>query len=289
MIDAHVHLYDTRRPGGVPFPPPSHPLIYRPMLPADLREVAWPVGIRGAVVVESSPLVDDNQWNLDLVAHEPFICAVVGNLDPESEKFPELLARFAANPLYRGIRIRQGHALAFDSPLVASNLEALAAARCTCDVVLKTPDFPSLIRLATAHPGLRIMIDHLNNIPIDPRKPLDPAWVDGMSAFASLSNVFCKVSRFTEQAVQQPAPLESSYYTPTFDLVWNVFGPDRLVYGSNWPPCLESGDYCATVTLLRDYLREKHPEAVSRIMGRNAAAFYGGPRFAALVRSASTP
>ena len=87
-IDTHVHLYDTQRPQGVPFPKPEDRLIYRPMLPADLRQVAEPAGVRGAVLVEASPSIEDNDWVLDLVANEPFICGVVGNLDPEAAEFP---------------------------------------------------------------------------------------------------------------------------------------------------------------------------------------------------------
>jgi predicted TIM-barrel fold metal-dependent hydrolase len=106
-IDTHVHLYDTQRSQGVPFPKPDDRLIYRPMLPADLREVAETAGVRGAVLVEASPWIEDNDWVLDLVANEPFICTVVGNLDPEAAEFPTLLERFARIPRFRGIRIRQ--------------------------------------------------------------------------------------------------------------------------------------------------------------------------------------
>ena len=78
------------------------------MLPADLRAVAEPVGVRAAVCVECSTWLEDNQWVLDLAAREPFICAVVGNLDPEAAEFPSLLQRFVHDPLFRGIRYRTG-------------------------------------------------------------------------------------------------------------------------------------------------------------------------------------
>ena len=121
-IDTHIHLYDTQRPQGVPFPKPEDRRIYRPMLPADLRQVAEPAGVRGAVVIEASPWIEDNDWVLDLVANEPFICAVVGNLDPEAVEFPTLLERFARNPRFRGVRIRQGRPLAFDHPHLRGHL-----------------------------------------------------------------------------------------------------------------------------------------------------------------------
>jgi len=61
----------------------------------------------------------------------------------------------------------------------------------------------------------------------------DPAWTEAMRAFDDQPNVYCKVSRFMEQAAGQPAPLDVAYYAPTFDTVWRLFGSDRLVYESN--------------------------------------------------------
>src|SRR4029453_9108516 len=103
-IDTHIHLYDTQRPQGVPFPKPEDRLIYRPMLPADLRQVAEPAGVRGAGVGEASPWIEDNDWVLDLVANEPFVCAVVGNLDQEGAGFPRLVDRFGGMHRVRGVR-----------------------------------------------------------------------------------------------------------------------------------------------------------------------------------------
>ncbi len=283
VIDAHIHLYDTTRPQGVPYPDPTSRLIYRPMLPEDIKHVARPAGVKGAVCIECSPLVEDNQWVLDLVTDEPFICAVVGNLNPEAEEFPALLERFAHNPLFRGIRIRSGRPINFDHPRLRPNLEALAAAGCTLDVLLEGEDIVRMAQLASELPGLRVMVDHFAHAPVTGEKP-SPAWIRQMEHFADLPNVFCKVSRYTEQAVTQPGPTETAYYAPTFEVLWRIFGADRLVYGSNWPPCIQSGDYRTNVTLARDFFTVKGPGPLAKIMGRNAAAFYGGPRFAVLTR-----
>lgn len=281
VIDAHIHLYDPTRPQGVPYPKPENRRIYRPMLPEDFKQVAEPVGVRGAVFIECSPWVEDNQWVLDLVAREPAVCAVVGNLDPEAKEFPAHLERFTANPLFRGIRIRPGRPMNFDSPIIFAHLEKLAAARCTLDVLVRGEEIARLAQLAAALPGLRIMIDHLAHVPITGGPP-DAAWLGRMEAFAGLPNVVCKVSLFTELAVPQPASLDVETYAPTFEAVWKIFGADRLAYGSNWPPCLNAGDYCATVTLARDFFTTKGTVALAKVMGRNAAAFYGGPGFARL-------
>jgi L-fuconolactonase len=149
------------------------------------------------------------------------------------------------------------------------------------EVVMRGADLERLAHLAAEMPGLRIMLNHLAFVKVTGEPP-DAAWVTAMERFSGLPNVFCKVSRFTEQAAIQPAPLDAAYYAPVFDVVWAVFGPDRLAYGSNWPPCLNVGDYRGTVDLARDYFRAKGADALAKVMGRNAAAFYGGPGFPAL-------
>ena len=102
IIDTHTHFYDPTRPGGVPWPARGTPL-YRTVLPADWLAVATPHGIKETVVVEASPLVEDNQWILDLAAKEKSIVGFVGHLDP-GDAFADHLKRFAANPIFRGVR-----------------------------------------------------------------------------------------------------------------------------------------------------------------------------------------
>src|ERR1041385_4920670 len=106
IIDTHTHFYDPTRPQGVPWPEPTDELLYRRVLPEDYKALAVPEGVTGTVVVEASQWVEDNDWILGLAAEEPFIVGFVGNLQPGAEGFGENLDRFAANPLFRGIRPR---------------------------------------------------------------------------------------------------------------------------------------------------------------------------------------
>ena len=105
IIDTHTHFYDPARPGGVPWPGKGDALLHRTTLPADYRAQPVPQPVTATVVVEASPLVEDNQWILDLAAKDKFIVGFVGNLKPGEEAFAGHLKRFAANPPYRGIRV----------------------------------------------------------------------------------------------------------------------------------------------------------------------------------------
>ena len=105
IIDTHIHLYDPTRPQGVPWPAATDSLLYQPTLPRRFTTMANPLGVTGAVVIEASPWVEDNQWVLDLAKENPVIVALVGHLEPAADNFAANLARFAKNPLFRGIRL----------------------------------------------------------------------------------------------------------------------------------------------------------------------------------------
>src|SRR5438552_18312865 len=83
IVDTHIHLFDTRRPQGVPWPPKDDRVLYRPALPPRYRKVIAGLGVVGAIEVECSPWFEDNQWVLGVAAQDSIIVGTVGNLDPE--------------------------------------------------------------------------------------------------------------------------------------------------------------------------------------------------------------
>ena len=99
VIDCHIHLFDTERPGGVPWPPKTNKVLYKPALPDRYRKLATPFGIKGAIEVECSPLVEDNQWVLDTMGKDPIMVGTIGDLEPGKPDFRKHLDRFRANPL----------------------------------------------------------------------------------------------------------------------------------------------------------------------------------------------
>ena len=104
IIDTHIHLFDTARPGGVPWPTKKDGILYQPALPDRYRKIAVPLGIVGAIEVEASPWLEDNQWVLDVAEKDKIIVGTVGNLEPGKPDFRQQLERFQRNPLFRGIR-----------------------------------------------------------------------------------------------------------------------------------------------------------------------------------------
>jgi len=107
IIDTHTHFYDPTRAQGVPWPPKDDPLLYRRVLPEHYRALPKPSPVAGTVVVEASPLIDDNEWILDLAAGDPFIVGFVGNLPVGNGDFLRHLNNFSHNPIFRGIRLNE--------------------------------------------------------------------------------------------------------------------------------------------------------------------------------------
>lgn len=274
IIDTHTHFYDPSRPGGVPWPKKDTPL-YRTVLPADWQALANPLGIRETVIVEASPLVEDNQWILDLAAREKCIVGFVGNLDPYAPDFAANLDRFAASPLFRGVRWR-GDLVSLDAQpeTILAGARKLAAHGLELDVNGPPSSLPKVARLAAQVPDLRIVINHVGSAG-DPQK-LKPEWKENTRLAAAQPNVFMKVSGLPEQvrAADGQAPQDTEYYLPVLDHLWECYGPDRLIYGSNWPVSDRGLPYASMFKIVSSYFQAKGREAAEKYFWRNSQAAY---------------
>lgn len=231
IIDTHTHFYDPARPQGVPWPPKDDAVLYRTTLPPRYVAMAAPLGIVGTVVVEASAWVEDNYWILDLAEENPIIVGLVGNLPAGRAEFREHFERLRKRRLFLGIRLNaQAVARGLAEPAVFSDIERLAGANLELDVVGGPAMLADVVRLADRLPGLRIVIDHL---PFD--WPADPAARDAARAalreLGKRPQVYAKVSN----VLRRKAPTSAGFYRAALDDVWDAFGQDRVIYGSNWP------------------------------------------------------
>ena len=271
IIDTHTHFFDPFRPQGVPWPEPEDELLYRRCLPEDYKALAMPKGVTGTVIVEASPWVEDNQWILDLAADEPFIVGFVGNLNPREEGFAQHLERFAANPLFRGIRTGVPSPEEIEQNGFFEGMEMLVARDLELDAGLS----PGLCELARRLPELRVVINHIGGIPIDGGEP-DPDRLGLMRQAAAHEQVYCKVSGLMDLRSQvKPAPTDLSFYAPVLDALWDLFGEDRLIYGSDWPVSDRSGrSYAQVQSLVESYFSDKGSEALEKYFWENSKAVY---------------
>jgi predicted TIM-barrel fold metal-dependent hydrolase len=261
VIDTHIHLFDPTRAEGVPWPARDNAVVYRPALPARFRALTASLGVVGAIEIECSPWIEDNQWVLDVAARDTIIVGTVGNLEPGQPGFRSHLERFRRNALFRGIRCGYlwGRDLRAEltNPAFLEGLKMLADA----DLVLDTAN-PSVrlledaARITDRVPSLRVVLDHL---------PKFDAPGAALREFAARPRVFAKVSavlRATGTSV------------PMLDRMWDTFGPDRLIYGSDWPNSDPVGPYAEGLRVVREYFHGKGRAATEKVFWRNSLAAY---------------
>lgn len=278
IIDAHIHLFDPTRPQGVPWPNKNNAVLYQPALPARYRKIATPLGVTGAIEVECSPWLEDNQWVLDIAAKDTIIVGTVGNLEPGQPEFRKHLERFHRNPLFLGIRCGNlwGRNLGAElsKPEFISGLKALAEAGLELDTANPNPPLiADLLRLTDRVPNLRVVIDHLPQLQPPAEPAARSAYQANLLELAKRPQVYVKVSEVLRR-VGGRVPDDPNFYRPRLDELWDLFGPDRLLYGSDWPNSDQWGPYPLVLSVVREYFTSKGPAVAEKFFWKNSVAAY---------------
>jgi len=277
IIDTHVHFYDPTRPQGVPWPPKNDALLYRTVLPGTYRQVAVPQRVDGVVVVEASPWVEDNQWLLDMADTDKLIVGLVGNLPIGTNEFDAYLKRFINNPLFRGVRTRSGTLEAsMKEQTFVRDLTAIAEAGLSFDVHSPPSWVEQAELMARKVPGLRLIINHVANVSVTGGPP-PVEWLDLMKKLSQHPQVFMKISGLVEgsKCNKGDAPVNMEFYQPVLDALWNIFGPDRLIYGSNWPVSARFARLATVQQIATSFLQGKGQNALDKVFYKNAFSAYG--------------
>lgn len=279
VIDTHTHFYDPTRPQGVPWPGRSDALLYRKVLPDEFKELTKPFHVVGTVVVEASPWLEDNRWLLDLAENDPFLMGIVGHLDLLHPDFPQHLARFVKFEKFKGIRLNEAALVRGlkDKPF-SKHLAAFAERGLTLDINGGPTMLRVVDRVAKRHPELTIVINHAANQPIDGKMPPEE-YQHALALVAEGAKVYCKVSALVEATGQRDrrAPKEVQFYGPHLDVLWEKFGPERLLYGSNWPVSDRAADYATVIGIVANYFRTKGRAAAQKFFHANARQAYRLP------------
>jgi len=269
IIDTHIHLFDPTRAQGVPWPSKDNTVLYRPALPARYRAIAEPLGIRGAIEVECSPWVEDNQWVLDLAARDSIIVGTVGNLEPGKPEFGRQLERFHRNPLFRGIRYGNlwGRDLGAElsKPEFIAGLKLLAEAGLVLDTANPNPPLiDAIVRVTDKAPNLRVVIDHLPQMTAP----------SNVRELARRPQVCVKVSEVLRR-VDGRVPEDLAFYRAHLDEICAMFGEDRVLFGSDWPNSDQWAPYPKILNVVREYFTAKGRAVAEKYFWKNAKAVYG--------------
>ena len=278
IIDTHIHLFDPTRAQGVPWPPKDNAVLYHKALPDRYRKIAVPLGITGAIEVECSPWLEDNQWVLDIAAKDKMILGMVGDLEPGKPDFRHQLDRFHRNPLFLGIRYGNlwGRDLSVEAekPVFIADLKALAAAGLELDTANPTPALlATILRVTDRVPDLRIVIDHLPRLEPPAEAAARRAYEADLRELGKRPRVYVKVSGVLRR-VNGRVPDDLEVYRPTLDQLWQIFGEDRLIYGSDWPNSDQWAPYDKELKVVREYFEAKGPVAAEKYFSKNSKAAY---------------
>ena len=269
-IDSHQHFWKyaaTEYPWigqGTP--------LQRDWLPGDLEAVATKVGIHGSVAVQARQTLEESRWLLELADKSPFIKGVVGWVDLQSEKVEDDLAALSKHKKFVGVRhVVQGEAADFMlKPEFLRGLAALHAFDFTYDLLLFPKHLPSSVKVVEKLSHQRFVLDHIAKPMI--RAGMMQPWKDDLRELAKHKNVSCKISGMVTEAKMPGWKAED--FRPYLDVVFEAFGEDRVMFGSDWPVCLLGGSYEQIHALAADYFKQFPAAAQEKFLGGNAVKFY---------------
>lgn len=272
MLDSHQHFWKVDR-ADYGWLTPSIGTIYRDFMPGDLSPEMRKAGITRTILVQAAETEAETDFLLEIASNTEFVAGVVGWIDLEADDFANRLARYRQNRKFVGIRpMLQG--LADDAyilrPKVIDSLNAIAAADLPFDILTFPRHLPHVIKALKQVPKLRAVVDHISK-PDIAHGVLDP-WRQHIEEIAQFENVMCKVSGMVTEAKPDWALEDFRVYV---DHVARCFGPDRLMFGSDWPVCTLAASYAEVANLARTTLSAHFGSSeLQKIFNENAARFY---------------
>ena len=273
MIDSHQHFWSVER-SDYGWLTPALAAIYRDFTPDDLRPALKRAGIDRTILVQAAETEAETDYLLEIAARTDFVAGVVGWLDLDSDGFAGRLAHYRRNPLFVGVRpMLQG--LDDDAfilrPRVIESLKRLAAENVPFDILTFPRHLPHVARALDQVPDLRAVVDHISK-PMIAERNLDP-WRHDIAAVAAFPNVSVKISGMVTEA---RADWSVEDFRPYVDHVVEVFGEDRMMFGSDWPVSTLAASHAEVCNLARTLLAPHlGPAGIEKVFHTNAARFYG--------------
>ena len=271
-LDAHQHFwkYDARRDAWIT---DEMTAIRRDFLPADLEHILSANGFDGCVAVQADQSVDETRFLLGLAGRHSFIKGVVGWVDLRSPRLDETLETLSQNPRLVGVRhIAQAESdgfLAQDD--VVNGISQLGRFGLTYDVLVFERQLPAALTLTSRLPDQPFVVDHLAK-PLIKAGRLEP-WATNLKELARRSNVCCKISGLVTEA--DWIRWRPEHLRPYLDVAFDAFGPDRVMFGSDWPVCLIAAPHDRVLGVVAEYAAALSADERAALFGDNAARFYG--------------
>jgi L-fuconolactonase len=274
IIDSHHHLWKVSR-GDYHWMTPQMTVLARDYLIEDLQPLLRKSSVGRTVLVQAAQTEAETDFLLDLASGSDFIAGVTGWLDLADPGFPHRLTHYRLHPKFIAVRPMLQD-ISDDAwilrPVVLKNLRHLAELGFPFEFLTYPRHLPHVVRALEETPGLHAVIDHLSKPPIASGE-IEP-WASLIRRVADFPDVHCKLSGMVTEA--DHARWSPDSLAPYVHHVIDIFGVDRLMFGSDWPVCRLAAEYGEVVNALRTILNARlGPHEIESIFRRNAERFYG--------------
>jgi L-fuconolactonase len=272
MIDSHQHFWQVGR-FDYPWMTSDLGVLCRDYIPSDLAPILSENGVAKTVLVQASNSVAESRWLLELAGANSFIAGVVGWVDLMSADIDAQLQELTAHSKFKGVR----HLVESESRddwlvdrAVLSGLKRLSSYGLSYDLLVHTRHLKYVPQIADRCPDLALVIDHLAKPPIA-RNEINE-WSEALALVAKFPNIHCKLSGLVTEAnwtTWQPDDLR-----PFVNRALELFGADRMMFGSDYPVCLLAASYNRVLEAFQEILKDLSETDREKIFSKNAARFY---------------
>ena len=272
VIDSHQHFwkYDSDKHAWIDDNMSS---IRQDFLPHQLEKLYKAQGVDGCVAVQADQTDEETAFLLQLSKNHPIIKGVVGWVDLRSPDISELLEAYSSEEIIKGFRhIVQGEADPnfLLRPFFLNGISALKKHDFTYDILVFPHQLGAVLEFVKTFPDQKFVIDHIAKPYI--KDGFYDGWAALMMEIGKQKNVYCKLSGIITEADYHH--WTKSDIIPYLELVLDAYGPNRLMFGSDWPVCLVAGNYQEVKELIVNFIAKLSSDEQRNIMGTNAVKFY---------------
>jgi len=273
IIDSHHHYWQYN-PVDYDWIDDSMKVIRTDFLPEKLEKTIREAGIDGVISVHARQSVEETDWLIGMAHQNKFMKGVVGWLPLVQDDIETYLEKHSGENILKGLRhVVQGEA---DPEFILRHdfnrgISLLKKYSLVYDILIFERHLPNTIKFVDQHPDQIFVLDHIAK-PLIRKNELSP-WKENIQELAKRENVSCKISGMVTEADFTNWTPEQ--LVPYFDVILNAFGPDRLLFGSDWPVCLVATSYKNWADLVRKTISTFSETEQAKIMGENAVRIYG--------------
>lgn len=272
LIDSHQHFWQLGR-FDYPWMSSDLGVLYRDYLPDDLSPILAANGVEKTVLVQASNSIEESRWLLDLAREHEFIAGVVGWVDLTSPDVTAQLPELTGHPKFKGVRHLVESEPADDwliQPAVLSGLRELARHGLSYDLLVHTRHLKYVPEVVESCPELDFVIDHMAKPPVAKNEINE--WSQALKPIAAYANVHCKLSGLVTEA--NWSSWQAEHLRPFVDIALELFRPERLIFGSDYPVCLLAASYDRVLDAFHEILKNLGDAEREQIFSTNAARLY---------------